>query len=79
MRDCPVFLVLAMNTQVEEVVHRGKFLETSLAAKPKHGSFASSKRQMRTLGAIVQPVPGFLSRGIADLFQRGTIAFGNFL
>jgi len=62
------------------VVDRGmdgdELLQTSRSAEAPHGPFSSSKRQVRILGAIVQPATCFLSVSIADDLHRGTVNDG---
>ena len=50
-----------------------EFLQTSHATEPLHGAFSSSKRQVRILRPIVQPVARFLLVGIADILHCGAV------
>ena len=51
----------------------GEFLQTSHLPETEHGPLSSSKRQVRVLGAIVEPTEGFLSTGIANDLHGGAI------
>ncbi len=51
----------------------GEFLQTSHAPKAKHRSLSSSKRQVRILCPVVQPVTGFLTIRRPDFLQCSAI------
>ncbi len=52
-------------------LHGGKFLQASHAPKPRHPSFSSSKRSMRTLHPVVEVSPFPLLRLMPDVHHRG--------
>ncbi len=62
---------------VEVVVDRGmdggEFLQTSHAPESLHRAFASSKRQVRVLDAVVEPPSRLLRLERAQLSERGSV------
>jgi len=48
-------------------------LQGLLASKALHRPFSPSKRLMQILCPIVEPTPGLLTVGVADLLHRSTI------
>ena len=49
------------------------FCKVFLLRKPLHRPFSPSKRLMRILRPIVEPTPGLLTVGVADLLHRSAI------
>ena len=50
-----------------------EFLQTSHLPEALHGTFSSSKRQIRILGSVVKPSPGFLSVRVSNGLHRRAI------
>jgi hypothetical protein len=61
---------------VDAGMNLAELLQCLRASKPLHGSHSSSKRLMRILRAIVQPIADLLVIGVADLIthRRGISA-----
>lgn len=51
----------------------GEFLQGFHSAEPVHGPLSSSEGKVRILGPVVQPAPGLLTIGGADLFEGGAL------
>ena len=62
-------MTLLIEMVVNPAMNRAELLQGLLASKALHRTFSPSKRLMRILRPIVEPTPGLLTVGVADLLH----------